>query len=170
MGDMVELVSVSELHERVFESWSSGKSVRAVSREFNISVSETERIIDHALPSYDPPHSLRAFKREIERLESLAAEVYSAGLRDKDPEFIHLYARLNERLCAMRNWGAFTIRLDPIATQATQQPRHEQIRRAIWRVARGTDPPPLTDGNGENGGSRAVDALSDSGGNKEPNH
>ena len=163
MADAVELVPVSEFDERVFESWSSGKSLRAVSREFGIPLSETERIIDRFLPSYDPPHSLRAFKREIERLESLASEVYSAGLRDKDPELIHLYARLNERLCVMRNWGAFTLRLDPVAAQATQQPsQHEKIRAALFRLA-GRPVPPLADGNGNgNGENGAAGTLSDS--------
>ena len=145
MGDMVELVPTSQLDQDIFESWSKGKSLRIVSREFNLSLSEVERTIDRFLPAYDPPHSLRAFKREIERLESLAAEVYSAGIRDKDPEFIHLYARLNERLCAMRNWGAFTIRLDPVATEATQQPtQHQKIREALFRLA-GRPVPPRAD-------------------------
>jgi len=168
MADSVELVPVSERDELVFEAWSEGESVRNVARKFGLSFSETERILDRALPMFDATHQIYAFKREIERLESLASEFFLIARRDKDAEAAHLVARLNERIAAMRGWTSVNIKLDPMAAQVAQQPsRHEKIREAIFRVA-GRTPPPLTDGNGENGGSRAVDTLSDSG-KKEPN-
>jgi hypothetical protein len=149
MGDAVELVPVSELHERVFESWSSGKSLRAVSREFGIPLSETERIIDRALPQFDAPHQIRAFKRELERLENLASEFYTIAKRDKDAEAGHLAARLNERLCAMRGWTSVNIKLDPMSAQLAEKPKsYDLIREAVFRIA-GRSPPPLAaSGNG----------------------
>jgi hypothetical protein len=147
MADVVELIPVSEQDEAVFQAWESGKSVRAVAREFALPLAEVERILDHSLPAFDARHQLLAFKREIERLENLASEFYAIAKRDKDAESAHLFARLNERIAAMRGWTAINIRMDPLATQATQQPsRHEKIREAIFALA-GRTPPPV-DGKG----------------------
>jgi len=163
MADVVELIPVSERDEAVFQAWESGKSVRAVAREFGHPVAEVERILDRCLPAFDPVHNLFAFKREIERLENLASEFYTIAKRDKDAEAAHLCARLNERIAAMRGWTAVHIKLDPMAAQMAERPKnYEKIREAILRLARPErfQSPLAANGNGD---GAAPPALPDEG-------
>jgi hypothetical protein len=53
-------------------------------------------------------------------------------------ESAHVYARINERYCAMQGWSSVNIRLDPYSAQVKEQPsQHEQIRDAIFRLKYG---------------------------------
>ena len=154
MADAVELIPVSERDEAIFRAWESGKSVRAVAREFALPIAEVELILDRCLPTFDARNQLRAYKRELARLETLASEFYAIARRDKSTEHAHIFARLNERLAAMRGWTSVNIRMDPTVAQIAEKPsRHEKIREAIFRLARGPDWKP-NDGNG------AIDAPS----------
>ena len=157
MADVVELIPMND--ELIFEAWESGKSVRAVAREFALSVAEVERILDRCLPAFDARNQLRAYKRELARLEVLASEFYAIARRDKSTDHAHIFARLNERLAAMRGWTSVNIRCDPTVAEIAEKPTsHQKIREAIFRLA-GRTPPPLADGNN---GSGAVDAPSPS--------
>jgi hypothetical protein len=157
MADIVELIPASEQDEAVFRAWESGKGPQTLAREFGISVAEVERALDRMLPAFDMQHNLRAFKRELRRLEDLSGEFFAIAKRDKDRDCAHLVARLNERICAMRGWTSINIRMDPMAAQVAERPsNHQKIREAVFRLA-GRTPPPLADGNGNRG---AVDVPS----------
>ena len=145
MADIVELIPASEQDEAVFRAWESGKGPQTLAREFGISVAEVERALDRMLPAFDMQHNLRAFKRELRRLEDLSGEFFAIAKRDKDRDCAHLVARLNER----RSISAWT--------QVAERPsNHQKIREAVFRLA-GRTPPPLADGNGNRG---AVDVPS----------
>ena len=149
MSDNVEMISVNDqdVEEAVFRVWEAGKGPQVLAREFALSVTQVEQILDRMLPVFDSANQLRAFKRELRRLEDLSGEFFTLAKRDHDRDSAHLVARLNERICAMRGWTAINIRMDPMATQAIQQPsRHEKIREAIFALA-GRTPPPV-DGKG----------------------
>jgi len=133
MADVVELVPVNERDEAIFRAWESGKGPQGLAREFSIPVAEVERALDRCLPAFDAQNQLRAFKRELRRLEDLSNEFFTIAKRDKDRDCAHLVARLNERVAAMRGWSAINIRMDPMTTQATQQPSsHDKIKAAIF--------------------------------------
>jgi len=146
MADVVELIPVNDqdVEEAVFRAWESGKGPQALAR----SVTQVEQIIDRMLPVFDPANQLRAYKRELRRLEDLSGEFFAIAKRDKNHESAHLVARLNERICAMRGFSPVNIRTDPLQVEVAQQPsRHERIREAIMRL---TQRQP-NDGNGQSG-------------------
>jgi hypothetical protein len=149
MQDMVE-PTPSERDEKIYSAWEAGKSLRGLAREFETSVKEIEQALDRMLPVFDSSTNLRALKREIQQMEDLTRDFFTIAKRDKSFEAAHLCARLNERTCAMRGLTSLNIRLDPYSAQTQQQPtEHEEIRRAIFAIARGDpDYQPKTDGNG----------------------
>src|SRR5215471_8452231 len=132
MVDNVELVPVEDqdIEERVFQGWEQGRGPWALSREFAIPIRRVEEIIDRMLPVFDAKNQLFAYKRELRRLEDLSGECFVVAKRDKNPEFAHLFARLNERICAMRGIG--NIRTDPMQVEVAQQPsQHDRIKQVI---------------------------------------
>ena len=109
-----------------------------------------EQALDRVLPVLNQQTSGRSYKRQLFLMEDLNSEFYAIAKRDKSIEAAHLCARLNERICAMNGWTSVNIRMDPVAAQAAEQPSdHDQIRRAIFAIARGNpDYEPKGDGNG----------------------
>src|SRR5262249_42237710 len=141
MADGVELIPINnqDVEEAVFAGWEDGKGPQALSREFAIPIRRIEEIIDRCLPAFDARSNLSAFKRELRRLEDLSGKFFALAKRDGNHESGHLFARLNERICAMRGIGS--IRMDPLQVEVAQQPSsHEKIREAIMRLT-SQDPP-----------------------------
>src|SRR5215471_20494749 len=152
--DIVELIPVNEQDEAVYRAWEAGKGLRALSREFALSLTQIEQILDRMLPAFDAQNQLRAFKREIERLESLSSEFYTIAKRDKCRDSAHLVARLNERICAMRGWSPVNVRMDPLTADADRggQGSFQKLYEMVLRIGK-------TDLNGADA-DRAVGALS----------
>ena len=140
MQDMVEVIP-SERDEAIYAAWESGKTLRVLAREFGISPLQVEQAIDHCLPVFSTQTQMRAYKREIQKLEDLGTKYYAKAMHD-EIESAHIYARINERYCAMQGWTSVNIRLEPYTAQVQQQalPRHEKIRAAIMRL---TEQPPV---------------------------
>src|SRR5262245_47121545 len=99
MASMVEF-KPSEQDEQIFAGWEAGKVLLPLARKFGLPVAEVERVLDRMLPVFDAQSQLRAFKRELHRLEDLAGEFYTIAKRDQDRDCArnsaHLVARLNE--------------------------------------------------------------------------
>jgi hypothetical protein len=135
MQDIVE--QPSERDEQIYAAWESGKTLRVLARHFETSVMEIERAIDRYLPPFNAQTQMRAYKREIQKLEDVGTKYYARAMGG-DIDSGHLYARINERYCAMQGWTSVNIRLDPYAAQVKEQPsQHEQIRDAIFRIKYG---------------------------------
>jgi|SRR5215831_4800407 len=113
MADGVELIPISDRDEAIFRAWEEGKSPHALSREFALPIRRVEEIIDRMLPVFDAASQLRAYKRELRRLEDLSGEFFAIAKRDKNHESGHLVARLNERICAMRGFSPVNVRDGP---------------------------------------------------------
>ena|SRR5215471_974841 len=135
-NDVTPMIPVDdERDEAIFAAWEAGKSLRLLAREFNLPLVQIEQALDRVLPSFGPSSQLRAYKRELEKLESLSSDFYALAKRDKSPEHAHLVARLNERICAMRGISAINVRMDPYTVEVAQKPtQFEQISAAINRV------------------------------------
>jgi hypothetical protein len=92
------------------------------------------------LPVFDAQNQLRAFKRELHRLEDLSGEFYAIAKRDKNHESAHLVARLNERICAMRGIGPMNVRMDPLQVEVAQAPTsYEKIKSVLLNLKYGPD-------------------------------
>src|SRR5262249_19200855 len=92
-------------------------------------------------------NQMRAYKRELQRLEDIGAKYHALAMADDaSPEMAHIFARLNERRCAMAGWSSVHIKLDPFTAQTQEQPsQHERIRDAIFRLKYGPDWQPPSD-------------------------
>jgi hypothetical protein len=145
---MVEVIP-SEQDEAIYAAWESGKTLRVLAREFGISPLQVEQAIDRCLPVFSAQTQMRAYKREIQKLEDLGTKYYAKAMQD-EIESAHIYARINERYCAMQGWTSVNIRLDPYAAQVQEQvlPRHEKIRQVIMNLCIG-DGQQSNDGNGQ---------------------
>jgi len=141
----------SERDEAIYAAWESGKSLRILARNFETSVTEIEHAIDRCLPPFTTQNQMRAYKRELQRLEDIGAKYHALAMADDaSPEMAHIFARLNERRCAMAGWSSINVRLDPFSVQTQQQPsQYQQITEALFRLKYGPDwTPPPDDGNG----------------------
>jgi hypothetical protein len=150
MQDMVDELIPSEQDEAILAAWETGKKLRSLSREFKVSVMQVEQAIDRCLPVFDGANQLRAYKRELRKLEDLGTEFYAIAMRDKDPESAHIVARINERICSMRGWSSVNIRMDPYTAPPEAPSRHEKIREVIMRL---TQPEQFQQPNGGDGQS-----------------
>jgi hypothetical protein len=162
MADLVELIPEDHQAEAVFRAWEAGKGLRALSREFALSVREVEQIIDRCLPVFDVQHQLQAFKRELMRLEDLSGEFFAIAKRDQCRDSAHLVCRINERIAAMRGWSPMNIKLDLHTVQTAQvlPKSFDRIREVIYRVARGPDWQPNNGNGAPSNGDNAGGVLS----------
>jgi len=136
MADNVELIPVNDqdVEQAVFQGWEGGKGPQVLAREFALSIGQVEQIIDRMLPVFDVQNQIRAYKRELRRLEDLSGEFFIIAKRDKNHESAHLVARLNERICAMRGFSPVNVRMDPLQLEVAEQPsRFERMAATIER-------------------------------------
>jgi hypothetical protein len=83
------------------------------------------------LPALDVPNQLRAFKRELERMERLGAEFHKRAMKG-DPEAAHVTLRANERICAMRGFNVQG-KMDPVQVQLAGHRDRKESTAAIER-------------------------------------
>jgi hypothetical protein len=131
MADVVTLLPSNEHDEEIFEAWQSGKSTRALAREFGMRRTEVEQALDRMLPAR-APNQLRAFKRELERMERLSEEFHKLAMAG-DHEAAHATLRANERICAMRGFNAQG-RMDPVQVQLSAHRDREKSTMALERA------------------------------------
>jgi len=134
MRDMEELIP-SERDEEIYAAWESGKTPRVCAREFGVSRMEAERAIDRCMPVFNSITEMMAYKRERQKLDDIGSK-YHAQAMAGDIDSGHLYARINERRCAMAGWTSVNVRLDPYSAQVKEEPSgYEKIHAAIMRLA-----------------------------------
>jgi|AmaraimetFIIA100_FD_contig_121_54697_length_2953_multi_3_in_0_out_0_4 hypothetical protein len=141
--------------EAIAEARISGTSTRALAKQYGCSGREIEEAIDRRL-SYelDNRQRLRLVKLSVGRIESLMHPFYEKAVKDKDVAAGTLCCKLEERLSLLLGLDAPTAqRVDVYQVERQQQPsEHEQIRAAIYAIARGNpDYQPGGDGNGSSG-------------------
>jgi len=74
---------------------------------------------------------------------------YYAKAMKGEVESAHVYARINERYCAMQGWSSVNIRLDPYQAQVKEEPSgHQKIFQAIMRLKYGPQWQPGDPGDG----------------------
>jgi hypothetical protein len=126
----------SEEDERVYALWQSGKTLRVCAREMGISPLQAEYAIDRCLPPFSSASQLRAYKRDLQRLDDVSAYYFAKALAG-DCDSAHIFCRAQERRSAISGWSSVNIRLDPYQAQVQEEPSsYEKITEAIMRIAR----------------------------------
>src|SRR5262249_25786859 len=132
----------SERDEAIYAAWESGKSLRILARNFETSVTEIEHAIDRCLPPFTTQNQMRAYKRDLQRLDDVSAFYYAKAMAG-DCDSAHIFCRVQERRSAVSGWSSVNVRLDPYAAQVQEEPSsYDKIRAAIWRIARPGQPMP----------------------------
>jgi hypothetical protein len=140
MRDMDDELTPSERDEQIYAAWESGKTPRVCAREFGVSRMEAERAIDRCMPVFNSRTEMMAYKRERQKLDDIGSK-YHAQAMAGDIDSGHLFARINERRCAMAGWTSVNVRLDPYNAQTEQQPSsYERISQAIMRMVNEAPP------------------------------
>jgi hypothetical protein len=127
----------SERDESIYSEWErGGKSLRVLARQFETSVADIERAIDRVLPPFTTANQMRAYKRELQRLEDVGAKYHALAMAENaPPEMAHIFCRVNERRAAMAGWSSINVRLDPFSVQTQQEPtQYEKITQALLRL------------------------------------
>jgi len=157
--DMDDEQTPSERDEQIYAAWESGKTPRACAREFGVSRTEAECAIDRCLPVFNSKTEMMAYKRERQKLDDIGSK-YHAQAMAGDIDSGHLYARINERRCAMSGWTSVNVRLDPYTAQSEQAPSsYERITAAVRRISQRHAAANGGDGNGQ---AALVDGRSNS--------
>jgi hypothetical protein len=104
---------------------------------------------------------MRAYKREIQKLEDIGSKYYAQAMAG-DIDSGHLFARINERYSALQGWSSINIRMDPYSVQNEQAPSsYERITAAVRKIARRHEAKAANGGDG-NGQGALVDGRSNS--------
>jgi hypothetical protein len=151
-----------ERDEQVAEAITSGRSLQAVRKEFGLSAAEIDAVLEKMWP-IDLAARLRMIKRDVGRLDRLV-QVFLEKALAGDVQSGLLTVRIFERLHELLGMNS-AAKIEIVQAPVREPTRHEKIRDAIMRVARGPDwqPPDANDGDG------AVTVLSDPDGDKPSN-
>src|SRR6516162_1386294 len=130
--------------EAVLTAVLSGRTVRAVSREFGLSLDEIDAIIAAQWP-VDNRARVRMIMTDLGKLDRLITEFYRRALLQHDATsaaFATVAIKALERKHALTGVEAAT-RIDlQIITQPKEMKSFERIRQAVYAVARPGQPPP----------------------------
>src|SRR5262249_31055552 len=138
MQDMVEQIP-SEEDERIYALWQSGKTLRVCAREVGISTLEAEYAIDRCLPPFSSASQLRAYKRDLQRLDDVGAYYYTKAMSGCC-DSAHIFARVQERRSAISGWSSVNIRMDPLTAEADRAPSSFQnVYDMIMRISKKRD-------------------------------
>jgi hypothetical protein len=115
----------------------SGKSARAISKQLRCTVGEVDAALDRVLPKIDNDARRRHVSLDLNRLDGLLETFYKRAIENVDAQAGLLCVKIMERKAAMLGLDS-PQKLDVIQVQAKDAPsRHERIREAILRIARG---------------------------------
>jgi hypothetical protein len=141
--------------ESIVEARITGTSSRALAKLHRCTSCEVEEAIDWRLDyEVDNRMRLRAVKLSAARLDALRVPFFEKAMKG-DAQAGLLCVKIEERRALLFGLDQpLQSRVDVYQIQAAEQPtQHEQIRRAIYAIARGDpDYQPDDDGNG-NGSS-----------------
>jgi hypothetical protein len=142
----------------ILEGRLAGRSVPAIAKQYRCASSEVEAVIDRRLNfALDNDMRLKAIKLDVARLEGLMQPFYERATKDRDVAAGTLCVKILERRALLLGLDS-PVRIDVTQVEVPNAPtRHEKIREALMNLKY------------RNGSQSAVDALSDSGGDKPSN-
>jgi len=152
MGTAIE--TQDERDEQIAEAITSGRSLRAVRREFGLSQAEIDSVLERLWPIHLESR-IRMIKHDLGKLDRLTQIFYEKAINGCIQSGL-LVIRVLERKHELLGMNS-AVKIEIAQTPPNAPTRHDRIREAIFRMARGSDWQP-SDGNGGDG---AVDAPSD---------
>jgi hypothetical protein len=143
---MSDTAAVEQRDEAIVEALVAGRSVRAVQREFSLTVAELDAALERCFP-LDVSARLRTIRGDLGRLDRLIEKFYLKAMAgDGDVYSAALVVKAWERKAELLGLDAVQ-RIDlQIINPPQQVPRHEKIREAIMRLCGGPNWQP-NDGN-----------------------
>ena len=115
----------------------SGRSARSISKELRCTVGDVDAALDRVLPKLDNAARLRYISLDLQRLDALLKTFFARAIEKVDAQAGLLVVKILERRALLLGLDS-PQKLDIIQVQAKDAPsRHERIREAILRVARG---------------------------------
>jgi len=134
-----------EREDAVIAALLGGRTVRAVRKDFNLTLDEIDAIILRTWP-VDSRARLRMIMTDLGKLDRLIAEFYKRAILSQDATaaaFATVAIKAMERKHQLTGVEAAT-RIDlQVITQPKEMKSHERIKQAIYRIARpGQQPPP----------------------------
>jgi hypothetical protein len=143
--------------EAVVRALLSGRTVRSVRKEFNLTLDEIDAIIARTWP-VDGRARVRMIMMDCGKLDRLIAEFYRRAIAQGDVAAGTLAVKAMERKHQLTGVEAAT-RIDlQVITQPKEMRSFERIKAAVYAIARGQQPngdaavdqiePPANDGNG----------------------
>jgi hypothetical protein len=155
--------AIEQRDEAIAEALAAGRSVRAVRREFSLTIAELDAALARCFP-LDTAARLRTIRGDLGKLDRLIEVFFTKALAG-DVHSGLLTVKAWERKAELLGLDAVQ-RIDLQITQTEQQPtRHEKIKAALMSLKYGPDWQP-SDGNGADG---AVSVLSNSD-EEKPSH
>jgi len=146
--------AIEERDEVIAEAIVSGRSLRAVRKEFSLTAAELDGVLERLWP-VSTEARIRMVKTDLGKLNRLLEVFYSKGLLG-DPIAAGIAVKIWERLHELV--GLNVQRIDLQITPAQNEPHEfDRIYDAIMRVARGPSAP---NGNGS-------DSVAGDGGDQE---
>lgn len=96
MADGVELIPVNDqdVEEAVFRAWEDGKGPQALAREFALSVTQVEQILDRMLPVFDAQNQLRATRTPFRRFGPFRGGLRGSGASGLGAKLMACWASL----------------------------------------------------------------------------
>jgi hypothetical protein len=130
-SSVVELVDLDERDQDIFDQRLAGKSIRAIARQFRISMKEVDNIVEAHCTPVTLEQKAKAYELELMRIDQMQLAAYEKA-RKGNISAIMAVAKLMERRAAMIGYEA-PVRHDPIQVlaQATPVTSTERIQLVL---------------------------------------
>ena len=139
---MTDITAIEQRDDAIVGALVAGRSVRAVQREFSLTITELDQALERCFP-LDNAARVRTIRGDLSRLDRLIEKFYLKALAGNgDVDSATLVVRAWERKSALLGLDAVQ-RIDLQIVQAPQaETRHDKIRRVFWELRHPGQPMP----------------------------
>jgi hypothetical protein len=137
---MTDITAIEQRDDAIVGALVAGRSVRAVQREFSLTITELDQALERCFP-LDNAARVRTIRGDLSRLDRLIEKFYLKAIAgDGDVNSAALVVKAWERKAELLGLDAVQ-RIDLQIISPPEAPaRHERIREAIMRL---TEQPPV---------------------------
>jgi len=129
--------AIEDRDEAVVEAITAGRSLRAVQREFRLTVTEFDQALERCFP-LDVAARTRMIRGDLAKLDRLIDEFYQRALKEHDPHSAMVAIKAWERKHDITGAGAAQ-RIDLTVMPKEHETDHEQVKNAIMTMTKGAN-------------------------------